>query len=121
MRTSHPKSLWTGQMRCGSFRLIRPALVITLAAFPEELIERILRFFSFRGQTVIDPFGGTGTVAAVSKRTGRHFIHIDHSDEYCSIARERTSKVQFGEDGRRGPVARVERGPVSRRRSRKTH
>ena len=91
------------------------------AAFPEELIERILRFFSFRGQTVIDPFGGTGTVAVVAKRTGRHFIHIDHSDEYCSIARERNSRVAFGEDGRRGQVVRIEPTRRSQRRSRKTN
>jgi len=75
------------------------------AAFPEELIERVVRFFSFRGQTVLDPFGGTGTVAAVAKRTGRHFISIDHSREYCGLAQKRVDGIAFGADGRRATSA----------------
>lgn len=88
------------------------------AAFPEHLIERALRFFSFRGQTVIDPFGGTGTVARVAKMTGRHFIHIDRSEEYCEVARRRVDATAFGEDGRRGPVERP--APPNKRRRAKT-
>lgn len=59
------------------------------AAFPEELIERLLKYYSYRGNTVLDMFGGTGTVAAVAKRLGRHFIHIDKSPAYCEAARAR--------------------------------
>jgi len=81
------------------------------ATFPAELVRRILRFYSFRGQTVIDPFGGTGTVAAVAKETGRHFIHIDNSPEYCTLAQRRVDRTKFGADGRRPR----ERGPTARR------
>ena len=70
------------------------------ATFPKELVERVLRFFSFRGQTILDPFGGTGTVAVVAKETGRHYISIDQSEEYTQLARERLSAVKFGADGR---------------------
>jgi modification methylase len=56
------------------------------AAFPEELIRRLVLYFTFRGNTVLDMFGGTGTVAVVAKRLGRHFIHIDNSRPYCDAA-----------------------------------
>ncbi|MBU0976951.1 MAG: site-specific DNA-methyltransferase [Nanoarchaeota archaeon] len=39
-------------------------------------------------------FGGTGTVATVSHKAGRKFIHIDTSKEYCETARKRLEKVK---------------------------
>ncbi len=59
------------------------------APFPEELIRRLVKFYSFRGNVVLDMFGGTGTVATVARATGRHFLHIDASKEYCELALER--------------------------------
>jgi DNA modification methylase len=59
------------------------------APFPEELIERLVKFYSYRGNVVLDMFGGTGTVAAVARRLGRHYLHIDSSSEYCRIAADR--------------------------------
>jgi DNA modification methylase len=59
------------------------------APFPEELIYRLVKFYSYKENVVLDPFGGTGTVAVVAKKTGRHFIHIDVSRKYCRIAAAR--------------------------------
>jgi DNA modification methylase len=59
------------------------------APFPEGLIERLVKFYSYRGNVVLDMFGGTGTVAAVARRLGRHYLHIDSSDEYCRSALDR--------------------------------
>ncbi len=59
------------------------------APFPEELIERLVKFYSYPGNVVVDMFGGTGTVAAVARRLGRHYLHIDTSPEYCRQAAER--------------------------------
>jgi len=59
------------------------------APFPEELIERIVKFYSYRENVVLDMFGGTGTVVAVARRLGRHYLHIDSSSEYCAQAAER--------------------------------
>ena len=61
------------------------------APFPEELIYRLIKFYSYRYNVVLDPFGGTGTVAAVAARTERHFIHLDCSEKYCEIARARVA------------------------------
>src|SRR5437667_1427155 len=59
------------------------------APFPEQLIYRLIKFYSYRGNVVLDPFGGTGTVAKVARDTGRHFIHVDASKKYCRIAERR--------------------------------
>ena len=63
------------------------------APFPELLIERLVKFYSYRGNVVLDMFGGTGTVAAVARRLGRHYVHIDSSEEYCRSAAARVSAV----------------------------
>lgn len=64
------------------------------APFPEELIYRLIKFYSYQGNTVLDMFGGTGTVAVVSQKTGRNFIHIDISPEYCKTAEGRLAKAK---------------------------
>ena len=64
------------------------------APFPEDLIERIVKFYSYRGNVVVDMFGGTGTVAAVARRLGRHYLHIDSSLEYCHLALERVRRAR---------------------------
>ena len=51
--------------------------------------DRLIKFNTFRGQTVLDFFGGSGTVALVATRLGRHFIYGDNSSQYCQLARDR--------------------------------
>ena len=63
------------------------------APFPEELIYRLIKFYSHKGNTVLDMFGGTGTVALVSAKTNRNFIQIDISEDYCKTAEKRVDKV----------------------------
>lgn len=64
------------------------------APFPKELIYRLIKFYSYKGNTVLDMFGGTGTVATVATKTGRNFIHIDISEEYCKTAEKRVEKAE---------------------------
>jgi DNA modification methylase len=64
------------------------------APFPEALIERLIKFYSYRKNVVLDMFGGTGTVAAVARRLGRHYLHIDASPEYCELAVERVRRAR---------------------------
>ncbi len=72
------------------------------APFPEALIERLVKFYSYRGNTVLDMFGGTGTVAAVARRTGRHYLYVDTSEEYCAQA---LARVGASKPPRGAPVA----------------
>jgi DNA modification methylase len=81
------------------------------APFPEELIERLVKFYSYRGNTVLDMFAGTGTVGAVARRHGRHYVSIDASLEYCHLAEERIGAVTPVEGTPRVPPPRfVEAG-----------
>ena len=62
--------------------------------FPEELIYRLVKFYSYRRNVVLDMFGGTGTVAVVSHKTRRNFVHIDISPKYCEIAEKRLEEAR---------------------------
>lgn len=59
------------------------------APFPEELVYRLIKFYSYKENVILDMFGGTGTVAYVAAKTGRRFIHIDISEEYNEVASNR--------------------------------
>ena len=63
------------------------------APFPEELIYRLVRYYSYTENVILDMFGGTGTVAYVAAKNNRNFIHIDISEEYCKIAKERLMTI----------------------------
>ncbi|MCX5819886.1 MAG: site-specific DNA-methyltransferase [Deltaproteobacteria bacterium] len=56
------------------------------APFPLELAMRLVRMFSFSGDTVIDPFCGSGTTMVAAFRTGRNSIGIEIDPEYCRMA-----------------------------------
>lgn len=59
------------------------------AMFPPELAYRVLKLFSYQGDIILDPFNGAGTTTLVAERTGRNYIGIDISEEYCKIAENR--------------------------------
>lgn len=63
------------------------------APFPEELANRLIRMFSFVGDTVLDPFVGTGTTMVAAARAGRNSIGIEIDPEYYAFARARLNKA----------------------------
>ena len=65
------------------------------AMFPEELARRVMLLFSFRGDTVLDPFAGVGTTCVAARRNGRQFLGIDIASEYCVTAKERLLGMQL--------------------------
>ena len=67
------------------------------AVFPPELPRRLVKMFSFVDETVIDPFGGTGTTGRVAAELGRRGICIDQNDVY--VERMRQEKLLLGEAG----------------------
>lgn len=56
---------------------------------PVELCEHLIRVFSAPGQTVLDPFMGSGTTCIAAHKTGRRSIGIDVCHDYIQIARKR--------------------------------
>lgn len=62
------------------------------AMFPKELAIRTLKLFSFKNDVVLDPFNGVGTTTYVAHITGRKYLGIDISKEYCDKAISRLYK-----------------------------
>ena len=60
---------------------------------PEALLYRILLACTKPGDVVLDPFFGTGTTGAVSRRLGRHWIGIERERAYVKVARERIAST----------------------------
>ena len=59
------------------------------APFPIELAERLVRMFSFVGDTVLDPFLGTGTTTVAAARSGRNSVGIEVDPYYLDYAENR--------------------------------
>jgi site-specific DNA-methyltransferase (adenine-specific) len=59
------------------------------APFPLELAYRLIRMFSFWGDTVLDPFCGSGTTMMAAMKCNRNSIGIEVDEEYCNIATNR--------------------------------
>lgn len=64
------------------------------AMFPEELVKRLLKLFSYQDDIVLDPFNGVGTTTLVAYKLRRRYIGIDISEEYCKTAEERLRDEQ---------------------------
>ncbi len=62
------------------------------AVFPVELPEWFIKLFTQEGDTVLDPFMGSGTTCVASYRLGRNCIGIDIVPEYVKLAEERLTK-----------------------------
>jgi site-specific DNA-methyltransferase (adenine-specific)/site-specific DNA-methyltransferase (cytosine-N4-specific) len=64
------------------------------AAFPEQLIERLVLLYSYYGETVLDPFLGTGTTCLVAKKLGRNCIGYEIDLELKEAIEERLGLKQ---------------------------
>ena len=62
------------------------------APFPLELAQRLVQMFSFEGDTILDPFCGTGTTSIAAVKSNRNSIGIDIDASYCRIAASRIRK-----------------------------
>lgn len=59
---------------------------------PEALLVEIIA--ANFGETILDPFLGSGTTAVAAKKLGRHFLGFEISPEYCRIAEDRIARVE---------------------------
>jgi site-specific DNA-methyltransferase (adenine-specific) len=59
-----------------------------------ELPRRCLELFTFKDDTVLDPFGGVGTVGVAAVQTGRHYVCVDADAEYVEKARARIAGAE---------------------------
>ncbi len=73
-----------------------------IAAFPEEIPRRLIRLFSFNGETVLDPFLGSGTTMKVARELGRNSWGYEIDDRLQRIIKQKMagkhdqdSKLEF--------------------------
>lgn len=62
------------------------------APFPLELAQRLVRMFSFVGDTVLDPFLGTGTTTVAAGLCGRNSLGIEVDAQYLELAQKRIDR-----------------------------
>jgi len=60
-----------------------------IAAFPEELPYRLIKLFSYKGETVLDPFVGSGTTMKVARQLGRNSIGIEIKESLIPVIRRK--------------------------------
>ena len=68
------------------------------AVFPDALVERVVRYYSFKGDMVLDPFAGTGTTGRVAGELGRRFLMIEKARKYFDIQAKDPSLMQHQPD-----------------------
>ena len=66
------------------------------AVFPQELIEPCIQAGSSVGDTVLDPFFGSGTTGEVAERFGRNYIGIELNEDYKSLQQKRCGQMGLG-------------------------
>lgn len=87
----HPHSIWSTSGKKQKVATLK----LHTAAYPEYLVKMILDVYSDEGDTVIDPFGGSGTTCAVAKKMGRKSIMFDTNMAFCEVAKQRLSQQVF--------------------------
>ena len=65
------------------------------AVFPKELCRRILKYYSFRGDVVLDPFAGSGTFGEVAIEMERVPILCEQNENYCDFINRKKNYVQL--------------------------
>lgn len=58
------------------------------AAFPNELAKKVISYYSFKNDVVLDPFAGSGTVGHLAAQLGRRFVLFDNNPEYIELMRK---------------------------------
>jgi DNA modification methylase len=65
------------------------------APFPEKLAKNCIIYYSYEGDTILDPFAGSGTTGKMAKQLGRNFIGIELDPEYFKIAEKRINEISI--------------------------
>ena len=60
---------------------------------PEELLRKLVLATTDEGQTVLDPFGGSGTTYIACEQTGRRWIGVENNSRYCRVIEDRIRRL----------------------------
>ncbi|MDI6767603.1 MAG: site-specific DNA-methyltransferase [Bacteroidota bacterium] len=76
------KSVWT-------FPAVSARSIGHPAPFPEELPNRLIKLYTFKGDIILDPFCGSGTTCLSAIKNGRHYIGYDVDEKYVNLTNKR--------------------------------
>lgn len=66
-----------------------------IAMFPEELPKRLIKMFSFVGETVLDPFAGSGTTSLAAKHLGRNSVGYEINSDFQNVISAKIHEQQY--------------------------
>ncbi|GAG56080.1 unnamed protein product, partial [marine sediment metagenome] len=81
------KSIW-------NFSAVSAKKVGHPAPFPIELPRRLIEFYSYENDVILDPFVGSGTTALAAIGLNRHYVGYEISQEYVDLARKKIKEVK---------------------------
>ncbi|MEP7238424.1 MAG: DNA methyltransferase [Ferruginibacter sp.] len=70
-----------------------------IAMYPEELPRRLIKMFSFVGETVLDPFAGSGTTSLAAKNLDRNSVGFEINPEFIPVIKEKLEVLQSDMNG----------------------
>jgi modification methylase len=79
------KSVWT-------FPSVSAKSVGHPAPFPEDLPYRLIQFYTFKGDVILDPFCGSGTTCLAALKSGRYFVGYDVDPNYVNLSKQKILK-----------------------------
>lgn len=85
-RDTHPSNIWT-DITVPFWSM--PENTDHPTQKPEKLLAKIILASTNEGDSVLDPFGGSGATAVVARKLGRHFTAIEADEEYCLLTAKR--------------------------------
>jgi len=88
------RSDWIMPICNGKERLKKNGKKVHSTQKPEALLHRIILASTNKGDTIFDPFLGTGTTAVVAKKLGRNYLGIEKNKKYFKVALERVNKTK---------------------------
>ena len=59
------------------------------AVFPQALCERVIQYYSMKGDLILDPFAGSGTVGLAAEKLGRDFLLLEIEERYVKRMQQR--------------------------------
>jgi len=77
------------------------------AVFPREIPHRLIKMFSFYGESVLDPFAGSGTTAAAAIPIGRRAVCVDQNGNYIKIIKKECGHLRNGQPDDESPLTAV--------------
>ena len=86
-----------------------------VAAFPDEIPRRLIQLFTFTGETVFDPFAGSGTTLKVARELGRKAVGYEIDLDLRNVIRKKLGQCRLGNSSRYSPSQAPGAGHLRRR------